>query len=151
MARHDIRIDVNRVNRVRDRDAIFVAENVQDESAIALRSVRNEDLVVRNLDSAVAEIILRNRAAQKFVPFVWRITAKCFAMSEFLDRAMHRVDCSARQRLGHIADAAADQVLRRVRMAIDKLLHPPSYLGKEIAGLELKIYFVEVSHSLGGR
>src|SRR5689334_9000625 len=44
--RHHVRVDVNRIYRIGDRDLVLVAQNIQDETAIAFGSVRNENLVV---------------------------------------------------------------------------------------------------------
>ena len=62
---------------------------------------------------------------------------------------MHRGDDRRRQRLGHVADAAANQPLGRIRIRLAKFAHPPRDLGKEIAGLELEIVVVQVSHRHG--
>ena len=63
-------------------------------------------------------------------------------MAELIDRALHRVDRRLRQRLGHIADAATDQSLRRLGIRFAKFAHPPRDLGKKITGLKLEIIFV---------
>ena len=63
-------------------------------------------------------------------------------MAEFFNRALHRFDCRARQRLGHIADPTADQFLGRFRISVTKFLHSPRDLGKKISRLKLEIIFV---------
>ena len=71
-------------------------------------------------------------------------------MRQFLDRLVHRLDRRRRERLGDVADAAADDVRRGCRIRVAKFLHPPGDLGKEIAGLELEVIFVEISHGCSG-
>ena len=146
MARHHVRVDVDRIDRVGDRDAVLIAEDVENEAAVALRSVGDEDLVVSDLDAAISEVVLRNLLAQELVAFVRRIAAKGLTVAEFLDGRMHGINGSARQRLGHVADAAADEIVGGVRIAIGELLHAPADLGKEIAGLQLEVIFVQERH-----
>ena len=42
---HHVRVDINRVDRVRDGDGVVRSEDVQNVSGVALRSVRNEDFI----------------------------------------------------------------------------------------------------------
>ena len=51
------------------------------------RSVGEKDFVVRDVDSAIAIIVLRDLFAQKFVALLVPVTAKRFADAEFIDRA----------------------------------------------------------------
>jgi hypothetical protein len=67
-------------------------------------------------------------------------------MPELLDRGVHSVDCRARQWLRDIPDAATDKVWSCGRTAVRELFHTPADLWEEIAGLQLQIIFVEVSH-----
>src|SRR4051812_4396615 len=100
MTSHHVRVYVDRINGIRNRDAVLMSEDVEDEPAIGFGAVRDEDLIVGDLDAAIAKIMLGDFPAKKFVALVGRITAKSFAMTEFLDRAMHRGDHGRRQRLG---------------------------------------------------
>src|SRR5690348_468301 len=45
---HDVCIDINRVHGVGDRDLVVLAKNVEDVTAIALRSVGDKNLVLGN-------------------------------------------------------------------------------------------------------
>ena len=55
---HDVRIHVNRINRIGDRDFVFVAENIKNISSIAFRSVGDKNLVIGDVDFAGAIIVL---------------------------------------------------------------------------------------------
>ncbi len=72
-------------------------------------------------------------------------------MSQFFHGRVHRVDRGARQRFSHIPHPAADDIARRVWMALAKLPHPAADLGKEIAGLELEIILVQECHGRSAR
>ena len=85
---------------------------------------------------------MRDFLAERFEPLLVAVAAKSFADAQLIDRAMHGRDDGRRQRLRYVADAAADQAARRIRIRFTKLTHPPSDLGKEIAGLELEIVVV---------
>jgi hypothetical protein len=49
---------------------------------------------------------------------------------------MHRRHDRRRQRLGHVADAAADQPFGGFRVRFAKSFHAASDLGEEVAGFE---------------
>jgi hypothetical protein len=70
------------------------------------------------------------------------VAAKGFAHTQLIDCVMHRRDDRRRQRLRHIADAAANQAPGSLRIRRAKLAHAPGDLRKEIAGLELEVVVV---------
>ncbi len=49
VAGHDVRIDVNRIDRIGDRDLVLVAQDIEDETAIGFRAVGEKNLIVGNL------------------------------------------------------------------------------------------------------
>ena len=57
---HHVRVDVNRVNRIGDRDFVLIAKNIENKTAIAFRSVRDKNLLVCDVDLAIAKILLRD-------------------------------------------------------------------------------------------
>ena len=57
---HDVRVDVSRINRIWNGDFVLIAKNIEDEAAIALRSVGDENLVVGDVDLAIPKIFLRD-------------------------------------------------------------------------------------------
>ena len=61
-----------------------------------------------------------------------------------------RRDHGGRQRLGHIADAAADQPLRRFGIRIAKGFHAAGDFGEKVTGFELEVIVVEESHGAAG-
>ncbi len=146
VAGHHVGIDVDRIDRIRDRDPVLVAEDIEDETAIALRAVGDENLVVRDLHPAVAIIDLRDFLAQEIAALLVAVAAEGFAHGKLVHRRLDRRHRGRRQRLGDVADAAADYALRRFRIPVAELAHPPRDLGEKVTGLELEVVFVEVSH-----
>jgi hypothetical protein len=59
---------------------------------------------------------------------------------------VHGFDGRWWQRLGHVANAAADQPFCGVGVLLAKNLYAPGDFGKEIAGLKFEIVVVQVSH-----
>jgi hypothetical protein len=55
-------------------------------------------------------------------------------------------DDGGRQRLGHIADAAADEALRGLGIGVAERLHAPADFREKITGFELEIIVVQVCH-----
>ena len=60
VARHYVRVDIDRVNRIGNRDFVLVAENIENKAAIAFRSIRDKNLVIGDIDIAIAIIALRD-------------------------------------------------------------------------------------------
>ena len=60
VARHHVCIDIDWINGIGDCDFVLVAEDIEDVTAIAFRSVGQKDFVVRDVDLAIAIIVLRD-------------------------------------------------------------------------------------------
>ena len=60
VARHHVGIDVDRVNRIGNGNLVLLAEDIEDVTAIAFRSVGQKDFVVHDVDLAVTIIVLRD-------------------------------------------------------------------------------------------
>src|SRR5205823_10150152 len=95
-----------------------------NETAVALRTVGHENLIVRDVDLAIAEIFLRNCRSQEFVPLLGSVATKRFTVSQLVSGAFDRFDGRLRQRLGDVADAAANQTLGCVRILFAELSNP---------------------------
>ena len=108
MAGHDIGVDINRVNRIGDRDFVLMPKDIQDVTAVAFRSVRHENFILTNLGAAVAIVGLRDFAPQEFVTLFWSVAAKRFADAKLFHCLLHRGDGSLRQRLCHVPNSAPD-------------------------------------------
>src|SRR6516225_3194563 len=150
MTRHDVCVHVHRIDWIRDRNLVLVAENIEDVTAIVFGSVRNEDFVISNVDIAVAVVALRDLGSEKLVALFGTIAAKTFAMLELINGALHRFNRCGRKRLSHITNSAADQSLRPFRMCFAELADASGHLWKQIAGLKFKIIFVEIRHRYSG-
>jgi hypothetical protein len=142
MARHDIGIDIDRIDRVRDCDFVLVAKYIEDIPAIGFRAVRDKNLIIGNLDVAVAIIMLRDCGSEKFVALLGTIAAEGFTFSEFIYRLLHRVDRHGWERLRDIADSAANQTFGRFGISLAKLADTTRNFRKQITSLKLEIIFV---------
>src|SRR5438309_9861366 len=104
MPRHDVGIDVNWINRIGNGDLILLAQNIEKVTAVAFRAIRQENFVIRDFDSAIAIIKLRDFAAEEFVALLGAIATERFTLPEFFGCCFHCLDCSSRQGLGYVAD-----------------------------------------------
>ena len=50
VAGHDVRVDIDRIDRVWDGDFVLVAEYIENIPAIAFRSVRDKNLIIGEVD-----------------------------------------------------------------------------------------------------
>ena len=55
---HHVCIDVDRINWIGNGNFVLIAKNIEDVAAIAFRSVRDKNFVVRDVDLAIAIIFL---------------------------------------------------------------------------------------------
>src|SRR4029453_10958543 len=88
MARHHIGIDIDRIDRIRDCDFVLIAKNIEDIAAIGFRSLRDKNLIIGDLDVAVAIILLSDYRAQKFVALLGTVATEGFALPHFIDRLL---------------------------------------------------------------
>ena len=91
MAGHDVGVDVDGVDGIHDGNAIVVAQDVEDVAAVALRSVGNEDLVVRHVETPVAVIVLGDRGAEKLVSLLGSVAVESPVGSHLVDGGVHRL------------------------------------------------------------
>jgi hypothetical protein len=143
---HHVGVDVNGVDRITDGNAVLTAEYIQDVSAIALRPVRNEDLVIGDFHATIAEIVLGNGGAQEIITLLRAVAAKSGAYPHLLHRFVHGHQHGGRQRFGDVPNPAADQPLGGFRIAVAEHFHAPGNLWKQIAGLQFEIIVIQVSH-----
>ena len=71
-----------------------------------------------------------NGVAQEFVALFRTVAAERFAPGHLIDRLVHGLDGRGRQRLGHVANAAADQPFCGVGVLLAKDPDAPSDFGE---------------------
>ena len=118
------------------------AEDVEDVAGVAFGAVADENFVVGHVAAAVAKIILRDGGAQPFVALFRAVAVERLAHGHFVHGLVHGGDDGGRQRLGHVADAAADEAFGGFGIRVAKRLHAPADFGKQITGFELEIIVV---------
>src|SRR5947208_16607020 len=100
MPGHYIGVDVNWIDRIGNRDLILPAQNIENVTAVAFRPIRQENFVIRNFDSAIAIIKLRDFAAKEFVALLGAIATGRFTLPEFFGRGFRFLYCVSRSGLG---------------------------------------------------
>ena len=128
----------------------FGAEDIEDVAAIAFRAVADKNLVVGDVQPAAAEIVLRDGCAQPFVALLRAVALEGFAHGHFVHGVMQGRDDGGRQRLGHVANAAADDALGGVGIGVAKGFDAPADFRKEVAGFEFEKIVVELGHGMEG-
>jgi hypothetical protein len=83
---------------------------------------------------------------KKFVPLFWSIAVKGFSCAELIDRSVHGPPGGGWQRLGDVANAAANQPSGCLWICVGERFDAAAYLGKKISRLELKVVRVEMCH-----
>jgi hypothetical protein len=143
---HHVRVHVDRVHRIHHRDAVLVAEDVENVAAVAFRTVRDENLVVSHLETASPVVVLRNGVPKKFVTLLRAITPEGLVPPEFVHGSMHCVTNGERQRFGDVADAAANQAPAKRGVFVGERFYPTRNLRKEVARFKLQVMVVQKGH-----
>ena len=142
---HHVRIDVNRIDRIGDRDLRGMREDLLDVAAIALAAIADEDLVGRDVDAAHLVVIRADRFDEKIVTLLGTVAAERLARAHLVDRGVHRFEDRGSEGLGDIADAEANDF--RVRMRRRETAHAAPDLGEEVARRKFCVVLV---YSHGG-
>ena len=147
---HHVGVDIRGVDRIGHGDAASRGEDLEDVAAIALGAVREEDLVVGDRDAARAEVSLGDGGADRRVAGAGTVALEGRAVGELGGRRLHRAHGARRQRLGHIADPAADDPAREVGPLGGEGRDAARDLGEEVAGGELQVVLVDECHGGSG-
>ena len=136
VADHDVGINIDGVDGVGDGHAVAGPEDVEDVAAIAFGTVGDENFIVLDFQSAVAEVVLRDGASEKIVALFRSIAAEGVTMAHFIDRGVQRFEAGGGERFGHITDAAADDFGGGVRVGFAEGFDAARDFGEEVAGFE---------------
>jgi len=60
VASHYVCIDIDWIHRIGNRNFVLVAEDIENETAIAFRAVGDKNFVIGDVDLAIAIILLRD-------------------------------------------------------------------------------------------
>ena len=143
-ARHDIAVDVDRIDRIGDRDLVVRGEDLLDVGAVALRTIRNEDLVCFNVAASGFEIVLCDRAAQALITEVRCVSLECLLVRHLIDCAVQCIDDDRSERLGDVADAHADDFL--VRIGRRELADLAADGREQVAARQFQIVVIDLIH-----
>ena len=141
---HDVGIHIHRVHRIGDGHAHILGKNFLDVAGVGLGPVADEDFIGLDLSATGLEVVRSNRLAQKVVALLRAIAAKAGGIGHLVRGLVQRGNAGGRQRLGHVANAQADQVF--VRVLLLKGADAPGDVGKQIAGLQLGVVGIDADH-----
>ena len=84
--------------------------------------------------------------AQEIVPLLRAVPFEGGAVPQLIHGGVHGGTAGRWQGLGHVADAAANEALGGLRVGRGEGRDAPPDFGKEVAGFELEVVFVEIGH-----
>ena len=113
-ARHYIGIHIDRIDRITHSNLVRCVKNLLYIAAVALRAVRNEDLLRRDLTSSGLEILARDHIPQELIAQVRRITAETLRAAHLIDGPMQSINDCRRDGLRHISDPEPDDLRLRI-------------------------------------
>ena len=91
-AGHDVGVDVDGIDRIGDREADVVGENLLDVAAVALRAVGNENLVGVDLAAAGGVVVLGHRVAEERIALFGTIALERRAFRHLVGGGVERLD-----------------------------------------------------------
>ena len=109
-AGHNVRIEVNRVDRVRDGDARVSGEEFLDVRHVAFGAVAHEYIFRVHLDAARRVFATHNGLTHKVIALFRAVSAECVLHGHLVDGLVHGLDDFGDKRRGYIADTQADNV-----------------------------------------
>ena len=142
-AGHNVRVHINRINRVADRDFVVFCENIADVAAVALRAVGNKDFGGFKLHAVGAVVVFQNRLKQKILTVFRRIAVERFGVRHFFDRFVHRVNDRGRQRARYVADTEADDFAGLFGVRLFVFAHLTGNARKQVAAFDFQKVFVD--------
>ena len=146
ISHHYIGIHINRIHWIRDSDRLSHPEDIENISTVALRTIRDENLIRLYIQSTVG--VVCDSLPQKVIALLRTVAPKTSSLTQLINSLFHRCSCSKRKRLGHVANPTANETLRLVGFCIRIRIHSPSDLREEVACLELQEIFVDLSHEV---
>ena len=141
---HDVRIDIDGIDRVSDAHEIVGREDIAYISCIAFGTIADENFFTVELNATRDKIVLDNGIDEEVVTMFWSIASEGLTVGTFIHSSMHGLNCCIGQRTGHVANTETDDVCLRMFGLI--CIHLLGNLGKEIAVRELQIVCVDVNH-----
>ena len=110
-SRHHVGVDIDRVDRVGNREPDVSGENLLDVAAVALGSVGHENLVRLNPTAARGIVMLRDRLAEKGIALLGTVALEALPPGHLIGRRVQRLDANRRKRFGDVANAEPDDRL----------------------------------------
>ena len=109
-ASHHVGVQIDRVNRVRNRNLYIFRKKLLDICHIALGTVAHEDIVRVHFDAAGGVFATNNRLANKIVALLGAVTAESSLFGHFVHGLVHGLDDFRDQGRGHVANTQSNDV-----------------------------------------
>ena len=101
---HDVRVHIDRIDRVGDKHRVVLRENIGQVAAVGFCAVGHKDLIGGDL-YAKALIIPGDRLADKIIALVFGIALEGILVFQVLAALLHGFHHDRRKRQGNVADA----------------------------------------------
>ena len=141
---HHVGVDVNGVDRIGDRDFVSGAKDIEDVPRIALGPVGHKNVVWIDAQTGVG--VFHDGFAKEGIALLGAVTAESAAITELIDCFFHRLPGCLGNRLGDIADSAADETFGFFRLGLGVGIHPAGDFGEKVSCGKLLEVFVDASH-----
>ena len=121
-ARHNVCVNVYRVNRVTDSNLVVYRKDVADVAAITFCTVGKEDFVLCNVNASVGIVVLLDSVKNKIISVLRRISSKGSLTSHLINSLVHCINYCRSKRLCNVTDRKTDNVCLRMSSLIFSLL-----------------------------
>jgi hypothetical protein len=91
-AGHDVAVQVDRIDRIGQRDHAVGREDLLDVGDVGLRAVADDDLVGGDLHAALAEVVAGDRLEEEIPAGLGWIPAECLDPRHLVHGGVHRLD-----------------------------------------------------------
>ena len=143
-SRHNVRVEINGINRVGDGNFAVERENFLNVAAVAFGAVADKNFVRFNVKPATFVIVIGNFLAQERISLFRAVAAKSFSVAHFISSTFHRVNAHLRQWTSHVADAEPNDF--RVGIFRLELRGTFADFREQITAGQFQIIFVDLRH-----
>ena len=146
-SRHDIGVQVNGINGIRDGYYVIDAKDLLNIAAVTFGTVADEDFIPFHPESAARIIMFNDGVDEKIVALFRAVAAEALLASHFGHGFFHGGHGSGRKRQRHVTDAEANDLC--LGMGVFECGNAAGDLSKQVIARQLEIIFVNIGHATG--